>query len=277
MAIQLPNYQITQLPNPSAPPRLSGEIPKYYTALLSRYGPQNWWPARSRFEVIVGAYLTQNTNWSNVEKALLNLRRARRLSVSALRTTPIDELETLVRPSGYFRQKARNLKTFIAFLDRQYSGSLSRMFTEPTTKIRAELLELNGVGPETADSILLYAGNHPVFVVDAYTRRVLLRHGIIGEKTGYEEIRAMIEHAISSSEAGSLIVKSSGSDPRHPVSRMSSSARSALAQHYNELHALVVRVGNHYCRAKPICEGCPLQSFLKTRNGATARGAPESY
>lgn len=253
------------------------EIPQYYTALLARYGPQNWWPARSRFEVIVGSYLTQNTNWSNVEKALLNLRRARSLSVSALRELPIDKLEQLVRPSGYFRQKARNLKTFIAFLDRQYSGSLSRMFAEPTAKLRAELLELNGVGPETADSILLYAGNHPVFVVDAYTRRVLLRHGIIHEKTGYEEIRAMIEQAISSSEAESLMVKNAVSDPRHPVSRMSSSVRSELAQHYNELHALIVRVGNHYCRAKPICEGCPLQLFLKNVHGATAQGAPESY
>jgi endonuclease-3 related protein len=136
---------------------------------------------------------------------------------------------------------------------------------------------LNGVGPETADSILLYAGNHPVFVVDAYTRRVLLRHGVIGEKTGYEEIRSLIEHAISSSEAESLVVQNSGSDPRHPVSRMSSSIRSALAQHYNELHALIVRVGNHYCRTKPICEGCPLQSFLKTGDGATTQGAPESY
>jgi endonuclease-3 related protein len=277
MAIQLPNYQITQLPNPSAPPRLRGEIPQYYTALLARYGPQNWWPARSRFEVIVGSYLTQNTNWSNVEKAMLNLRRARRLSVSALRQTPIDELETLVRPSGYFRQKARNLKTFIAFLDRQYSGSLTRMFAVPTAKLRAELLDLNGVGPETADSILLYAGNHPVFVVDAYTRRVLLRHSLINEKTGYEEIRTMIEEAISNSEAESLIAKNVVCDPRHPVSRMSSSARSELAQHYNELHALIVRVGNHYCRAKPICAGCPLQSFLKNANGATAQGAPESY
>jgi endonuclease III related protein len=277
VAIQLPNYQITQLPNSSAPPRLRGEIPQYYTALLSRYGPQNWWPAHSRFEVIVGAYLTQNTNWSNVEKALLNLRRARCLNINAMRELPLDELETLVRPSGYFRQKARNLKTFIAFLDRQYSGSLSRMFAQPTAKLRAELLALNGVGPETADSILLYAGNHPVFVADAYTRRVLLRHGIIGEKTSYEEIRAMIELAISSSEAGSLIVKNAFSDPRHPVSRMSSSARSELAQHYNELHALIVRVGNHYCRAKPICEGCPLQLFLKTTHGATAQGAPESY
>src|SRR6476646_9339077 len=254
-------------------PITRSEIPHYYTALLARYGPQNWWPARSRFEVIVGAYLTQNTNWSNVEKAMISLRRARRLSVSAMRATPIDELETLVRPSGYFRQKARNLKTFLAFLDERYSGSLTRMFTQPTEKLRAELLELNGVGPETADSILLYAGNHPVFVVDAYTRRVLLRHGIINEKTDYQEIRSMIEQAISSSEAHSLVVKNAASDARHAVSRMSSSVRSELAQHYNELHALIVRVGNHYCRAKPICEGCPLQSFLKTGNGATAQDA----
>ena len=252
-------------------------IPRYYTALLARYGPQNWWPARSRFEVIVGAYLTQNTNWSNVEKAILNLRRARRLSVSDMRALSLDELETLVRPSGYFRQKARNLKTFIAFLDERYSGSFTRMFAQSTAKLRAELLELNGVGPETADSILLYAGNHPVFVVDAYTRRVLLRHGIINQKTSYEEIRAMMEHAIGSSEAESLVVKNAASGPRHPASRMSSSARSALAQHYNELHALIVRVGNHYCRAKPICEGCPLQPFFKTPKGATAQGAPESY
>jgi endonuclease-3 related protein len=257
--------------------RLRGEIPQYYTALLARYGPQNWWPARSRFEVIIGAYLTQNTNWSNVEKAMANLRGARLLSISAMRKAPIARLQALVRPSGYFRQKARNLKTFIAFLRRRYSGSLTRMFAVPTAELRAELLELNGVGPETADSILLYAGNHPVFVVDAYTRRVLLRHGIIGQKTPYEEIRGMIEQAISNSAAESLAVKNPASDPRHPVSRMSSSARSALAQHYNELHALIVRVGNHYCRTKPNCEGCPLQPFLKTPAGATARDASESY
>ncbi len=267
----------SQITRPPDHPITGSGIPRYYTALLARYGAQNWWPARSRFEVIVGAYLTQNTNWSNVEKALLNLRRASALSVTAMRAIALDKLETLVRPSGYFRQKARNLKTFIAFLDTQYSGSLSRMFAEPTAKLRAELLKLNGVGPETADSILLYAGNHPVFVVDAYTRRVLLRHGIINEKTGYEEIRAMVEHAISSSEAESLIAKNVVSDPRHPVSRISSSARSNLAQHYNELHALIVRVGNHYCRATPKCEGCPLQSLLKTGCGATAREALESY
>jgi endonuclease-3 related protein len=194
-----------------------------------------------------------------------------------MRDAPLAELETLVRPSGYFRQKARNLKTFISFLDERYSGSLTRMFAQPTAKLRAELLELNGLGPETADSILLYAGNHPVFVVDAYTRRVLLRHGIIGQKTSYEEIRAMIEQAIGNSAAESLVVKNPVSDPRHPVSRMSSSARSALAQHYNELHALIVRVGNHYCRTKPSCQGCPLQPFLKTPAGATAQNTPESY
>jgi endonuclease-3 related protein len=232
--------------------------------------------------VIVGAYLTQNTNWSNVEKALLNLRRARLLSVTGIRNATLANLEALVRPSGYFRQKARNLKTFIAFLDQQYSGSLSRMFAQPTEKLRAELLALNGVGPETADSILLYAGNHPVFVVDAYTRRVLERHGIIGagsknSKTSYEEIRSLIEHAVSNAETGSLVASSTASDPRHAISRMSSATRGALAQHYNELHALIVRVGNNYCRTKPNCEGCPLQSFLKPLQCTTTQGEPESY
>ncbi|HET9284190.1 MAG TPA: endonuclease III domain-containing protein [Candidatus Angelobacter sp.] len=276
-AQKLPDYQITQLPNPSASPRLRGEITKYYAALLSRYGPQNWWPAQSRFEVIVGAYLTQNTNWSNVEKAIANLRRARALSLKAMREMPLRKLETLVRPSGFFRQKARRLKAFIAFLDEKYAGSLTRMFAQPTEKLRAELLELDGVGPETADSILLYAGNHPVFVVDAYTRRVLERHGIVNAKTHYEEIRALIENAVSNAETEELTTKAPGTNPRHPASRMSSTARSALAQHYNELHALIVRVGNHYCRTTAKCTGCPLEIFLQPPSNTTAQGAPESH
>ena len=287
------------------------QITRYYKALFSRYGPQNWWPAESRFEVIVGAYLTQNTNWGNVEKAIANLREARVLSLKAMREIPVSKLEKLVRPSGFFRQKARKLKAFIVFLDNKYSGSLARMFAQPTEKLRAELLELNGVGPETADSILLYAGNHPVFVVDAYARRVLERHGMITAKKSYEEIRAMIEGALGSAGAGTIapaentrslrptrvlmnaharltafgmttghrgVIEEAAvcNDPRHPVSRMSRSQRSNLAQHYNELHALIVRVGNQYCRSTAECEGCPLEKFLLARHDATTGKAPES-
>jgi endonuclease-3 related protein len=268
---------MTRCPDDQISRSVHAEIRSYYTALLSRYGPQNWWPAQSRFEVIVGAYLTQNTNWSNVEKAIANLRRSRALNLAAMRKMPLRKLEALVRPSGYFRQKAERLKSFIAFLDDKYSGSLTRMFAQPTEKLRVELLALNGVGPETADSILLYAGNHPVFVVDAYTRRVLERHAIITAKTGYEEIRALVESAISSATAEELYVQNPGSDPRHGASRMSRAARNELAQHYNELHALIVRAGNHYCRSTAKCEGCPLEKYLLTSCGATTRRAPESH
>jgi len=240
----------------------SGTIRSYYVALVRRWGPQNWWPAQSRFEVIAGAFLTQNTAWGNVEKAIANLRRARVLSVKGTREITQAELEQLVRPSGYFRQKAQRLKGFIEFLDAQYGGSLDRMFAQPTEKLRAELLALNGVGPETADSILLYAGHHPVFVVDAYTRRILERHGIIGAKTGYEEIRALVEQGISQAKPESLRVKERGTDPRHAVSRISARRRGALVQHYNEFHALIVRTGVEYCRSTPQCKGCPLEKFL---------------
>ena len=242
--------------------RPSNSIRRYYQALLTRWGPQNWWPAQSRFEVIVGAFLTQNTAWSNVEKAIASLRRARVLNVQGVREVPLSRLEQLVRSSGYYRQKARRLKNFVDFLDANYAGSLQRMFAAPTGKLRAELLALNGVGPETADSILLYAGNHPVFVVDAYTRRILERHRIIGPANGYEQVRALIEQGISSAKPGSLKVLRSGTDPRHPPSPMSMRRRGHLAQHYNELHALVVRTGNEYCRKKPACEGCPLKRYL---------------
>ncbi len=242
--------------------RPAATIRAYYLAMLQRWGPQNWWPAQSRFEVIVGAYLTQNTAWTNVEKAMANLRRARALSLKSIREIPLPELEQLVRPSGYFRQKAQRLKTFITYLDQNHSGSLDRLFAQPTEKLRAELLALNGVGPETADSILLYAGNHPVFVVDAYTRRILERHKVISKSTSYEEIRQLVQSAISSTEPESLKVLNTGGEPRHPVSRMSAAQRTHFAQHYNELHALIVRTGNEYCRSLPRCEGCPLQKFL---------------
>ena len=142
-----------------------------YSILAQAWGRQHWWPARTSFEVVVGAFLTQNTSWKNVEIALRQLRSARVLSISGIRRIPIRRLEKLVRSSGYFRQKARRLKKFVTFVDRCYGGSLRKMFEQPTAKLREELLALEGVGPETADSILLYAGQHPIFVVDAYTRR----------------------------------------------------------------------------------------------------------
>src|SRR6202158_1454206 len=171
-------------------------IRAYYHTLFSAWGRQHWWPAQSRFEMIVGAYLTQNTAWTNVEKALSNLREAQLLTIDGIRRTTQRRLDRLIRPSGYFRQKAQRLKTFVNFLDKRYSGSLARMFARPTPEIRDELLTLNGVGPETADSILLYAGNHAVFVVDAYTRRILERHEILAAKTKYEEIRGLFEQAL---------------------------------------------------------------------------------
>ena len=148
--------------------------------------------------MIVGAYLTQNTAWTNVEKALANLRAARLLSVRGIRQPSLREIERQIRPAGYFRQKAKRLKLFVAFLDQRYRGSLAKMFASPTEKLREELLNLHGIGPETADSILLYAGNHPVSVVDAYTRRILARHEILPEKAPYEEIRKLFEEALSS-------------------------------------------------------------------------------
>jgi len=173
------------------------EIRQYYRALYQAWGAQHWWPAETRFEVIVGAYLTQNTAWTNVELALAQLRDAGLLSVEGIRSVSVSKLETLIRSSGYFRQKAKRLKTFVAFLDAEYSGSLDQLFAEPTCTLREKLLNLNGVGPETADSILLYAGNHPVFVVDAYTRRIIERHNIHSPEVDYEDVRALFERGLA--------------------------------------------------------------------------------
>ncbi|MGA7301294.1 MAG: hypothetical protein WBX10_13365 [Candidatus Sulfotelmatobacter sp.] len=247
------------------------QIRTYYRALFQAWGPQNWWPARSRFEVIVGAYLTQNTAWTNVEKALANLRKARVLSIKGIRQVPLAELERLIRPSGYFRQKAQRLKIFVAFLHRQYGDSLAKMFARPTAELREELLKLNGVGPETADSILLYAGNHPVFVVDAYTRRILAHHEILDDDASYEDIRKLLETSLArlaerpaGSENFSVRHLASGlPGAPHPPSRMSAAKRTALAQIYNKMHGLIVGVGKNYCKkSQPHCDGCHLQIFL---------------
>jgi endonuclease-3 related protein len=256
------------------------ELRQYYHALYRAWGPQHWWPAETRFEVIVGAYLTQNTAWTNVELALANLRSARVLGVEGIRALPLRRLQRLIRPSGYFRQKAARLKTFVAFLDQKYSGSLAQLFAQPTGELREELLSLNGVGPETADSILLYAGNHPVFVVDAYTRRILDRHRILPENADYEEIRELFQRALAPLAHQQKLIPASAAPQleagirgaAHPPSAMSTAARTAEVQVYNEMHGLIVGVGKLYCRkSKPVCEACPLLPFLPAGGASDLR------
>ena len=218
------------------------QLYEYYARLLAAHGPQHWWPGRTRFEVIVGAILTQNTAWVNVERAIASLRRARMLTPEAVDAAPAARLAALIRSSGYFRQKAKTLKAFVRFLQKEYSGSLTRMFGQTTAVLREQLLRVRGIGPETADSILLYAGHHPVFVVDAYARRMLQRHALVEAKSSYEELRRFFEQRL----------------PKD-------------VSLYNEFHALIVRIGKDYCRKQhPRCSECPLQPLLPTAAQASA-------
>jgi len=253
----------------------SGEkIRIYYDELYRAWGAQHWWPAETQFEVIVGAYLTQNTAWTNVERALENLRQAQLLSVAGVRGVKLARLQRLIRPAGYFRQKAARLKTFVRFLDDQFEGSLEKLFSLPTSQLRQQLLDLNGIGPETADSIALYAGNHPVFVVDAYTRRIVDRHAIALGTAEYEEIRALFEKSLGpiATQVETKPVENQQAleagirGAAHPPSAMSTAHRTALVQVYNEMHGLIVGVGKNYCRkTKPNCDACPLQRYLPVR------------
>lgn len=220
--------------NPAADPASEPALHDYYLKLLKAHGPQHWWPGRTRFEVIVGAILTQNTAWVNVERAIANLRRERVLSVRAMGAVGVRHLAQLIRPAGYFRQKTKTLKAFLDFLRREYGGSLTRMFSARTAVLREQLLGVRGIGPETADSILLYAGSHGVFVVDAYARRLLERHGLAQPKASYEEVREFFERRLPKDV---------------PL--------------YNEFHALMVRNGKEHCRKRdPRCEECALRDFL---------------
>ena len=171
-------------------------IQQIYRRLWQAWGPQHWWPAESPFEVVLGAILTQNTSWSNVERALTSLRAASLLTVEGIRRVPLTRLEELIRSSGYFRQKAQRLKSFVAYLDTHHSGSLECMFATSTKQLREQLLAQNGIGPETADAILLYSGHHETFVVDAYARRILERHKVIAANTKYDELRDLFERAL---------------------------------------------------------------------------------
>jgi endonuclease III related protein len=206
-----------------------------YRRLSHAFGPQHWWPGDTPFEIAVGAILTQNTNWGNVEKAIQNMKNRGALSVRIIHEMPEKELAVLIRPAGYFNVKAQRLKSFINFLMKEYHGSMKKMKTGEAHLLRAQLLAVNGIGPETADSILLYAFEKPVFVIDAYTKRVLSRHSILDESRSYAEFQELFHFALKKD-----------------------------AKLFNEYHALFVRAGKTCCRKnKPLCDECPLKTIKK--------------
>lgn len=204
-----------------------------YEALRKAFGHQHWWPADTPFEVIVGAILTQNTAWANVEKAILNLKRERKLSFGALRRLSKKRLARLIRPAGYFNIKADRLHSFLEFLRREGGGDLLKLKRMSMPVLRAKLLEVKGIGPETADSILLYALGKRSFVIDAYTRRIFSRHGLAQESAPYETWRGIFTRALP----GNLGL-------------------------YKDYHAQIVRTAKEYCRKVPRCDGCPLRRFF---------------
>lgn len=203
-----------------------------YKRLFEHFGPQNWWPADDPFEVVVGAILTQNTAWGNVEKAIENLKKKDLLNPSGLHRISAERLASLIRPSGYFNIKAKRLKAFLDLLFKDYNGNLDIMFKEKDTELRERLLSVKGIGEETADSILLYAGGVPIFVVDNYTRRILSLHKVVSSELGYQDIQQIFMKELPSN-----------------------------AQLFNEYHALIVSIGKEFCKKRPLCEKCPL-SFL---------------
>jgi endonuclease-3 related protein len=207
-----------------------------YDRLHRRYGPQRWWPARSRFEVVVGAILTQNAAWRNAERAIARLRAADALTLPAVLALSPVRLAALLRPSGTFRVKARRLRAFARHVAGRHAGRLGRLLALPLPVLRGELRGIPGIGPETADAIALYAAGRPVFVVDAYARRILARHRLAPPDASYEEVQAFLM----------------GHLPHDP----------AL---FNEFHALLVRVGKDHCRTRPRCTGCPLRFDLRGR------------
>jgi len=204
-----------------------------YNSLLKHFGPQDWWPGETPFEVIIGAILTQNTSWDNVEKAIVSLKASGKFTPEGLFKLQTDKLALLIKSSGYFNIKAKRLKNFLSFLFNDYEGNIDRLLKEDGHLLRHKLLNVNGIGPETADSILLYAAEYPIFVVDAYTNRIFSRHGYIPADATYHQIQELF--------VGNL--------PKD-------------IQLYNEYHALIVRVGKELCRKTPRCNSCPIEYDL---------------
>ena len=213
--------------------RTSDILMEMYRAAHAHFGPQGWWPGDGALEISVGAILTQNTNWRNVEKAIANLKGAARMTVSALHETPHEQLAELIRPAGYFNVKAKRLKNFIAHVQESFGDDIEAFLDRSPATLAEELLSINGVGRETADSIILYAARKPTFVVDAYTGRILHRHGLIGPEDDYESIKYLFESSLPED-----------------------------VDLWNDYHAQLVAVGKNYCRPRnPKCDACPLNGF----------------
>jgi len=230
-----PRRRYRRIPGPPRD-RVKARLLRLYAALARRFGPQRWWPGRTAFEIAAGAILTQHTAWTNVERALRALAARRLLEPRRLHAVPAARLAEVIRPAGTFRVKARRLRAFARFLGDRFGGRMAGLRTAPLPSLRADLLRVPGLGPETADAILLYAAGRPVFVVDAYTRRVFARHRLIAPAAGYETIRAFAERHLPA-------------DPRL----------------FNEYHALLVAVGKRHCRTVPRCAACPLRPDLHGR------------
>ena len=210
-------------------------LTEIYDRLLEHYGPQSWWPANTPFEVMVGAVLTQAASWTNVEKALTNLIDADALSSAAIRKMPLPELACLLYPSGYYNAKARKLKALCEFLHDQYGDDIDRMARRPTLELRNQLLNVYGIGDETADDILLYALGHPIFVIDNYTHRMMRRLGIMPESLGYSQLQTLFMNSLA-----------------------------PIAKNYNEYHALIVRHSVVACKKRPLCADCPILDICET-------------
>ena len=207
----------------------NNRIYKIYENLFEFYGPQNWWPADDAFECVVGAILTQNTSWKNVEMSINNIKSEMSLSINNIYEITVEELSRLIKPSGYYNQKALRLKGFVEFIYNKYNGKIENMLPVNKNELRLQLLSVKGIGPETADSILLYALNKPVFVTDKYTYRIFYRHGIIPGNSTYEQAQKIFLNNLP--EDSSL---------------------------FNEYHALIVKVGKNHCGKKADCSDCPL-------------------
>ena len=207
-------------------------INAFYETLYDHYGPQHWWPGDSTFEIMVGAILTQNTNWTNVEKAIMNLTNAGALSIEAINGMEHDILAELIRPAGYFNVKTKRLKAFTKWLAQTAGDNLETLKSFSLSSLREQLLTVKGIGKETADSILLYALDMPTFVVDTYTYRIFTRHQIIEPEADYDQLQDYCMWNLKEN-----------------------------IQIYNEFHALLVMVGKKHCKPKPKCQGCPLEKF----------------